>query len=349
MFRSKYPQEIGLLCAEIVLPLGPASPYLEASDILISINDILVTQFVPLEEFLDSNVGSSLMFKVERGGEELMFPIPVHDLHLITPDRYVEFGGATFNNLSYQLARQFSLPVHGTYLCAPGGTFRLDGQAESGWIIDSVNTVPTPDLDSFINAVKDIPDRERVPVTYHSIVDVHNKCLMVVNIERHWSKFRMAVRNDVTGYWDFTQLGNAIPSRELKPLNATFIELNKTLGPAQDILRSLAKITVVLACKLEGFPHTKRSGSGLVIDAVNGLIIVGRNILPYNMGDIHITFADSLVIPGQVAFIHPTENIALIKYDPKLIGTTPVKSAPISDLPLSQGDKVTLVGIIFFI
>jgi len=53
LIRNKFPEEIGMLVAETVLPEGPGSTALEEGDILISINDELITKFVPLEEILD--------------------------------------------------------------------------------------------------------------------------------------------------------------------------------------------------------------------------------------------------------------------------------------------------------
>ena len=62
------------------------------------------------------------------------------------------------------------------------------------------------------------------------------------------------------------------------------------------------------------------------------------------MGDLSITFADSIIIPGRVEYLHPTHNFAFVSYDPKLIGDTPVKSAVLSDRVLARGHKVTLVA-----
>lgn len=53
IIRKQDPTEIGMLMADTVLPEGPGSKYFEESDILISINDTIVTKFVPLEAFLD--------------------------------------------------------------------------------------------------------------------------------------------------------------------------------------------------------------------------------------------------------------------------------------------------------
>lgn len=79
-----------------------------------------------------------------------------------------------------------------------------------------------------------------------------------------------------------------------------------------------------------------------MVDAERGLVVLGRNIVPFALGDLSITFADSIVIPGKVEFLHPTHNVAMISYDPRLLGDTPVQSAQLSDTPLVQGMIIQL-------
>lgn len=62
LIRSEFPDEIGLLVVEVVLPKGPASSVLEEGDVLVSINGKKLTQFVVLEEFLDSKYFSIIIY-----------------------------------------------------------------------------------------------------------------------------------------------------------------------------------------------------------------------------------------------------------------------------------------------
>ncbi|KAI9315797.1 trypsin-like cysteine/serine peptidase domain-containing protein [Zopfochytrium polystomum] len=344
LVRKQSPGEIGMLVCETVVPLGPASGMLEEGDVLISVNGTIVTKFVPLASVLDDSVGKEVQFEIERGGEPMKFSILVQDLHSITPDRYVEVGGAKVNNLSYQLARQFCVPCSGVYVCEPAGIFRFEGP-DHGWIVDSIDNHPTPNLDALIEAVKKIPDRQRVPVTYYSIADVHLKNVAVVSMDRHWSGFRMAVRNDKTGLWDFTNLGTPIPPEPQDPATATFAELDESLGPARSLFRSIVKVSCYMPTRLDGYPKSRKQGAGLVVDAENGIILVSRNIVPTTMGDVSITFAESIIIWGRVIFLHPTHNLCFLSYDPKLLGNTPVMSAPLSDIELAQGHRVHFVAL----
>ena len=61
-----------------------------------------------------------------------------------------------------------------------------------------------------------------------------------------------------------------------------------------------------------------------------GLVVMDRNTVPVSLGDVRLTFGGALEIPGKVEFVHPLHNLAVVSYDPKLIGTTPVRSAQTS-------------------
>ncbi|KAF9161882.1 hypothetical protein BGX20_001950 [Mortierella sp. AD010] len=343
LIRSTFPEEIGMLVAETVLPKGPASDCLEEGDILVSINGELITKFVPLEDCFDRNVGNEIEIVAERGGEQRTFKVTVQDLHSITPDRYVEIGGAKLNNLSYQLARSFCVPVSGVYVAEPSGMFRFEGP-DRGWLLSSIDNQSIQNLDDFIEVMQKIPDRERIPVVYYSIADVHTTSVAVIQVERHWSRFRLAVRNDKTGLWDFTNLGTPLPPKPIVPSTVKFLELDESLGPAKELFSSMVKVGYYMPCRIDGFPKSRKYGAGLVVDAERGLIVVSRNIVPFAMGDLNVTIADSIIVPGKVVYLHPTHNFAIVSYNPKDIGGTPIQSAKISPINLVQGHQVSLVA-----
>jgi S1-C subfamily serine protease len=158
MMRENFPNETGMLIAECVLPDGPAHKDVQEGDLLVKVNDELLTQFVRLDEILDSSVGNKVKLSLQRGGRDFEVNLDVADLHAITPDRFVTVSGASFQDLSYQQARLFaiSLKNQGVYVCEAGGSFRFDG-TESGWLVQHVDEIPTPDLDSFIKVMSEIP------------------------------------------------------------------------------------------------------------------------------------------------------------------------------------------------
>jgi S1-C subfamily serine protease len=96
---------------------------------------------------------------------------------------------------------------------------------------------------------------------------------------------------------------------------------------------------------VSGITERSYHGTGLIVDAERGLIVVDRNTVPVSLGDVSITFAGTLEVPGRVVYIHPLHNLAVVSYDPKLIGTTPVKSATLATNELKAGDTIWVVGL----
>lgn len=70
---------------------------------------------------------------------------------------------------------------------------------------------------------------------------------------------RMAIRNDNTGLWDFSDIGDALPSVPLAPRSAQFIRLdNVSYSAATDLVRSFVRISCTMPIKLDGFPRARK-------------------------------------------------------------------------------------------
>jgi len=166
-----------------------------------------------------------------------------------------------------------------------------------------------------------------------------------VYIDRHWHpKMRLAKRNDETGLWDFTDIADPIPALPPVPRKADFIQLDGVRQPAAaEIVRSFVRVSCTMPLKLDGFPQAKRTGFGVVIDAEKGLVVVSRAIVPYDLCDINITVADSIIVSGKVVFMHPLQNYTIVQYDPSLV-QAPVKSAKLSTEHIKQGQDTIFVG-----
>ncbi|CAK7208512.1 hypothetical protein SBRCBS47491_000117 [Sporothrix bragantina] len=342
--RAAFPSETNMLVAEIVLPQGPSAGKIEEGDVLVKVNDELITQFIRLDDILDSSVGENVKLELQRGGETVVVNVKVGDLHSITPDRFVSVAGASFHNLSYQQARLYGVACKGVYVCEASGSFRFEN-SDNGWIIQSIDHKKVPDLDAFIAAVKTIPDKARVVVTYQHLRDFHTLHTAIIYVDRHWSsKMRLAVRNDVSGLWDFSDLGDPLPAITPVPRTASFIQMKNMPHPAvADLVRSFVHVNCYMPLKLDGFPKNRKWGMGLVIDAEKGLVVISRAIVPYDLCDITITIADSIVVEGKVVFLHPLQNYAVIQYNPSLVDA-PVQSARLSSEELSQGAPTNFIG-----
>src|SRR5690349_7454804 len=81
--RKTYPQYTGMLVVTEVLPGSTSEGVLQPGDILVKVNGRYVTQFEPLDEVVDSNVGGQVEVELERGGKVVSAKLPVGDLHSI--------------------------------------------------------------------------------------------------------------------------------------------------------------------------------------------------------------------------------------------------------------------------
>ena len=344
--RTKFPKETGMLVAEVVLPKGPADSKIEEGDVLVKVNDELLTQFVRLDDILDSSVGGQVKLLVQRGGEEFDMTVDVGDLHSITPDSYVSVAGALFHDLSYQQARYFAVALkdQGAYCCEASGSFRFEG-CEFGWLIQSVDNKPTPNVTAFVEVMKGITDRARVVVTYKHLRDMHTLNTSILLVDRHWHRnITLHTRNDESGLWDSKTLATPLPPVLPPPRKANFIQMGGAQNnSAVDVVRSFVKVSVSVPLRLDGFPKARKIGFGLVVDADKGLVIVSRAIVPYDMCDISVTIADSIIVDGKVVFLHPLQNYAIIQYDPKLV-QAPVKTAKLATESIKQGESTTFFG-----
>ncbi len=182
-------------------------------------------------------------------------------------------------------------------------------------------------------------------VTYKHLDDLHTVHTSILYVDRHWtSKMRMLVRNDETGKWDVTNLADPLPPTSPEPQRANFIRLDSIRHPAvADVIRSFVRISCNMPILIDGFPRSMRTGFGLVVDAEKGLVVVSRAIVPFDLCDIFVTVADSIIVDGQVVFMHPLQNYAIIRYDPSLV-QAPVKSAKLSETTIKQGAEIMFLG-----
>jgi S1-C subfamily serine protease len=343
--RKAAPTENNVLVAHIIIPEGPGDGKIQEGDVLLKVNNELLTQFIRLSEILDTNVGSGkpVRLLMQRGGQDLEVECEVGDLHDITPARFVQVAGATFQDLSYQLACQHEVPIRGVYLNEPSGSFQLS----RCWsvIIDAIDHRPTPNLDEFIEVMKTLPDRARIVISYREFHDLHTKKTSVIDVDRHWHpKMRLAVRNDETGLWDFSDLAGAISARVPIPYQAELSSLDDVSSSVAEIMRSIISVKCTPPLQLDNCPMKTKAGFGLVINAENGLAVVSRTIVPHGLCDINITVADSININAQVVFLHPSQNYTIIRYDPSLI-QAPLQSARFSSEHLKLGQETLFVAL----
>lgn len=339
--REAFPNEVGTLVAERVIPEGPSDSKIKVGDILIKVNGKLLAQFKDLDEILDSSVGAIIGLLLQRRGKDVEVEVEVADLYKITPNRLVSVAGASFQDLSYQRARAHGVACKGVYLSDASGSFN---QLPNGCTIQKVDAKATPDLDTFIEVMKAIPDQTRVVVTYTNLHDPLTPRFFILRIDRYWSrKMRQYIRNDNTGLWESTDLADVIARCPPVPRTATFVQLRNVPSAIADIAKCIVKVECFVPQYLNGSDYVPRPSVGVVIDAEKGVVFVSRATVPHALCDISITIADSIIVQGEVLFSHPLHHYALIKFDPQLV-VAPLQSVKLSAENVEQGAKLHFVG-----
>lgn len=340
--RAAFPEGTGMLVVDETVPGGPAWAKLEPGDVLVRVGGKPITTFVALEAVLDGAVGASVPVEVERGGKPVQVDVPVQDLHAITPASYLEYGGGVVNPLSFQQARNHAVPVAGVYVAYPGHSLG-DAGVPPGAVLTEVAGQKVGTLEALEAALAAHPDGARVPVRFFDLRDPRRTQVRVVRIDRRWFPMQRCVRDDTTGLWPCTPSAAPPPERPPEPASTTFPPAER--GPARALAPSLVWVEDTIPYRTEGVYGANYQGTGIVVDVEKGLVLVDRDTVPISLGDVTVTFAGSLEVPAKVAWLHPTHNLALVKYDPRAIGDTPVRAATFSDRPLDPGDKVWHVGL----
>jgi S1-C subfamily serine protease len=340
--RRKFPSKTGMLVVSEVQPGSPAEKMLEPGDILTHINGDLVVGFDALSQVLDDGVGKTIELSVERGGQQLDQELVVGDLYAVTPDRYVEFGDSVVHNLSWQQARHINAPISGIYVANPG--YVLGAAAvPRGAVITEVGGQPVGGLADFEKIVSALKDGERVTVRFFTIDDPKTAQWRSIRMDRRWFPARTCKRDDATGAWPCKQWAEDGTAQPPKPATTSFA---KTADPIVNKLApSLVLVNFDMPYSVSGITERNYYGTGLIVDAAKGLIVVDRNTVPVTIGDVRLTFAGTIEIPGRVEYIHPLHNLAMVSYDPNLIGATPAKSAVLKPVDLQAGDPVWAVGM----
>ncbi|GFY86732.1 DegP protease 7 [Actinidia rufa] len=176
--QASPPGETGMLVVDSVVPGGPVHNLLEPGDVLVYMNDEVVTQFLKMETLLDDSVNQQIKLIIERGGVPLSFHLKVQDLHSITPDYFLEVSGAVIHHLSYQQARNFRFPCGLVYVAEPG--YFLRAKVPRHAIIKKFGGEEISRLEDLISVLSKLARGARVPLEYINYLDRHRRKVLVI-------------------------------------------------------------------------------------------------------------------------------------------------------------------------
>lgn len=331
----------GMLTVGQVIPGGPADGALEPGDILISIDDSLVTDFISLESLLDASIGKTLSVEVIRQAQRMTVSVDVVDLHALAPSRLLEMGDSILQDMSIQHARAMNRSQQGVVVMRPGYVF-TQAAVPQGAVIIELDGQPISDIDSFITAVSDSVHNKKKRLRYVVPGREFSTELAQIEIDNRWFGHRLCSRVDDVRFWDCNAV--SLPSHDSSadddlvdiPLFKDTL-LNK-VAPA------MVRVDFSIPYEADNVYARNFKGVGIIIDRDAGLIAVDRNTVPVGLGDAQLTFFGSLTMPGEVVFIHPRHNIALLKYDVTRLADSEFETLKLSeaDTPLPSG--LTMIG-----
>jgi S1-C subfamily serine protease len=342
LVRGRFPGHTGMLVAGQAVPGTTGDGVLQPGDILVQAGGEYLMEFVALAALLDAAVGEPVRLVVERNGRPLEVDLVVQDLHAITPDEYLQFGDALVHRVSYQQARALNRPIEGVAVASPGYVLGAAG-VPRGSVITALDGRPVRDLDDLEAVLDGLADQQRAAVRFLTADEPGASKLRPLRMDRRWFPAERCARDDEAGLWQCRPLAAGPPP--LPPLAGNTRFLRHPDARVRRVASSLVQVSFQMPYTVSGVSERFYYGTGVILDTDRGYVVVDRNTVPEAMGDVRITFAGSLDIPGRVAWLHPLHNLALVAYDPALIGDTPVRPAPLGARLPQPGEPIQVIGL----
>ncbi len=328
-----------VLAVQSVLREGVGWGHLQEGDLLVAVDGRVITDFVTLESILDDAVGRTLQVELERAGALVTEQVRVEDLFAITPSAFAQLEDGVYHNLSYQLARSYNLPLGGVYVAMGGYGGKRSG-IPGGSVIVEMAGRPIATVDDLVQVWAEQPRGAQVQVRYYLVSSPHQVRVAVWPVDGDWFHDRVCTLGEET--WPCQDVQPNL-ERESQPVASTSWRDDGPRG-LKLVRRSQVGVEVDLPVTYDGVSGASYMGMGLVVDADEGLVVADRNTAPLLLGDVWLTFARDLQVPAEVVANHPLHNLTLLRYDPALVGDTPVRSADLVDHMPEVDDRLRYFG-----
>ncbi len=340
--RALFPDREGLLVVESVVPGGPGAEGLKPGDIVLAAEGSAISDFVRLEEIVDGSVGQSLTLELWRGSQTLTQELSVGDLHAISPSEYVEIGLAVVHPLSYQQARNHTIPVQGLYLASAGHLFGKAG-IPRGAILTAIDDQPLASLDELVALLAEIPHQARMKIRYHTTRDPRHEFVGIATMNHVWLPAKRCRLQAETGAWPCQEL--ALTNKKVAPPTGTSLPVVPKDKIGRRLSRSLVQVSFDIPFPTSGVKDQEYVGTGVIVDVQRGLVLVDRDTLPIALGDLSLTFFGTLRVPARVLFLHPIHDFGVIQYDPQALSGVELEAVEFLDRPVKQGEALWMVGL----
>lgn len=333
----------GMLVVSQVIPGGVAEDILEPGDIIVSIANEIVTDFVALEAALDASIDQMKTVELIRQGSKRQVEISVADLHALAPGQLLELGDAVLQDMSIQHARAMNRAQSGVVVVDPGYLFTRSNVPE-GAVIISLEGRSVDNLESFIAAVNETGDIVRKRIRYIVPGNEFSTELAQLQLDNLWFSNRLCSRRDGVRFWDCESI--TLAQAQADTADNDDVQMPTYEDPLLNrVAPAMVKVDFSIPYASENVYARNFTGVGLVVDAADGIIAVDRNTVPIALGDVELTFFGSAQFPGRVVFVHPRHNIALIQYDTSLLKDVSIEALQLSEKPHRElPEDLTMIG-----
>ena len=339
--RAENPETHGMLTVGQVIPGGVAFEKLEAGDIVVTIAEQLITDFIGLENLLDQSIGQTLPVEVIRLGESVTLNVAVEDLNALAPSQLFELGDSIIQDMSIQHARAMNLPQKGVVVARSGYIFTKGGIPQ-GALITEVDGEVMSDVASFIAAIAKPTKENKKRIRFIEPRREFSSEIARIQVGNSWFDNRLCDRVDDVRFWSCSSVDLptvvAVAEKEMVDIPQYQDALLNRVAPA------MVRVDFSIPYLIDNVYARHFKGVGLIVDKAAGLVAVDRNTVPVGLGDADITFFGSLVLPGKVVFLHPRHNVALIQYDVSQLEGAQFSELMLSDTDAATPENLTMVG-----
>ena len=177
----------------------------------------------------------------------------VSDLHSVSPDVLIEGCDAVFNDLSYQVARHYMIPITGVNIASSGYCFERAGIFRGNVITTAINEEPVNRVDDLWQIFKDLDDDQQIEVTYFALSEPTRIQRKVVHWDRTWFPLERWQRNDGTGVWDIERADDVESTQRPVLYPTPDYSTQQTMLPkkdkwGEDVQRALVTVDLPSQC-----------------------------------------------------------------------------------------------------
>lgn len=323
----------GMLTVAQVLKEGVTDGILAEGDILYAINGEVIANYVQLEDLLDRSIGDTLMLSVVRQGQMMELGSGVADLHANMPDRFLELGDTILQNMSIQHTRAMNLPPTGVVVMRPGFFLTSAGISQSS-VLTELDGESVRDIDDVLSILAKPRTRKKLIARYIVPGREFTSSVAQIDINNRWFQHRQCKRVDNARFWDCETVALPDYSGDEESGDVTVPTYKDPL--LNRVAPAMVRVDFHIPFSTDNVYAHHFTGIGNIVDKENGIVVVDRNTVPIGLGDAEITFFGSKLLPAQVVFLHPSHNLAFLKYDPKLLGDAEFEALELEseDIPL---------------